>query len=82
MGWSPGVMFKLGFVEIACAILYLIPRTPVIGAILLTAYLGDAVATHVRVGEPFWMPILVGVFVWLGLWLRDLRLKKLLPLTK
>lgn len=81
-GWSSGVMFKLGFVEIACAILYLIPRTAVIGAILLTAYLGGAVATHVRVGEPFWIPILVGVFIWLGLWLRDLRLKKLLPLTK
>ena len=82
MGWTADTMFKLGFVEIGCVIIYLIPRTAVIGAILLTAYLGGAVATHVRVGEPFWLPILASVFVWLGLWLRDQRLKQLIPITK
>ena len=82
MGWTAETMFKLGFVELGCVLIYLFPRTAVIGAILLTGYLGGAVATHVRVGEPFWQPILVGVFIWLGLWLRDQRLKELIPLTK
>ena len=82
MGWTAETMFRLGFVEIGCVVIYLFPRTAVIGAILLTGYLGGAVATHVRVGEPFWTPILVGVFIWLGLWLRDQRLKELIPLTK
>src|SRR6185436_11638644 len=57
--------------EAACVILYIIPQTAVLGAILLTGYLGGATATHVRVSEAFFMPILVGVFVWLGLYLRD-----------
>lgn len=80
MGWSADVMFKLGFVEIACAVIYLIPRTSILGAILLTAYLGGAVATHVRVGDPFYIPIILGVMIWLGLWLRDPRVKELIPL--
>lgn len=80
MGWMPDLMFKLGIVEVTCTLLYLIPRTSVIGAILLTGYMGGAIATHVRVGDPFWTQILVGVFVWLGLWLREPRLKALLPL--
>ena len=81
MGWTAETMFKLGFVEIGCVIIYLIPRTAVIGAILLTGYLGGAVATHVRVGDQFIAPLLAGILVWLGLWLRDPRLKALLPLS-
>lgn len=80
MGWSADAMFKLGFVEIACVVIYLIPRTSILGAILLTAYLGGAVATHVRIGDPFYTPIIVAVMIWLGLWLRDLRVRALIPL--
>ena len=71
LGWTSNAMFNLGFVELACVLVYLIPRTSVIGAVLLTAYLGGAVATHVRIGDPFWAPILVGVLIWGGLWMRD-----------
>ena len=82
MGWTADTMFKLGFVEIGCAVLYLIPRTSVIGAILLTGYLGGAVATHVRIGDPsFVTALILGVLIWLGLWLRDPRLKAMLPLS-
>lgn len=82
MGWTADKMTYLGIVEIACVVIYLIPRTAVIGAILLTAYMGGAIATHVRVGDPFWVQILVGMAFWGGLWLRDPRLKQLIPITK
>ena len=58
----------------------MIPRTSVLGAILLTAYLGGATATHVRIGEPFYFPVIFGVLVWAGLYLRDDRLRALVPL--
>lgn len=73
LGWSPEVMFKVGIVEVVVAILFLIPRTAFIGAVLLTAYLGGATATHVRVGDPFFMPIIVGIVAWIALGMRDSR---------
>lgn len=73
MGWTEDIMFRIGLVEVAVAILFLIPRTSFIGAILLTAYLGGAVATHVRVLDPFFIPIVIGVLVWVALGLRDPR---------
>jgi hypothetical protein len=79
----PDVMFGLGLVLLACTVLYVIPTTSVLGAILLTGYLGGAVASHVRVGEglfPVFFPVMVGVLVWLGLYLRDVRLRSLIPL--
>ncbi len=79
-GYRENVILPLGITELACTVLYVIPQTSVLGAILLTGYLGGATATHVRVGEPFFIPILVGVLVWLGLYLRDARLRALLPL--
>jgi hypothetical protein len=79
-GYPDGAMLRITIVEIICAMLYAIPRTSVLGAILLTGYLGGATATHVRVGEPFFLPILVGVVVWAGLFLRDERLRALIPL--
>ena len=79
-GYPEGAMLRITIVEIVCAIVYAIPRTSVLGAILLTGYLGGATATHVRVGEPFFLPILVGVVIWLGLYLRDKRLRALVPL--
>jgi hypothetical protein len=74
------VIVALGIVEITCAIIYAIPRTAVLGAILLTGYLGGAVATHVRIADPWFPPIIGGVLVWLGLWFRDAQVRALAPL--
>tara|TARA_R110002049_G_scaffold4601_5_gene32201 strand:- start:286157 stop:286576 length:420 start_codon:yes stop_codon:yes gene_type:complete len=71
MGWNEDVMFKIGIVETGIAILFLIPRTSFVAAILMAAYLGGATATHVRLGEPFFFPILVGVIAWVSLGLRQ-----------
>ncbi|HEY4310054.1 MAG TPA: DoxX family protein [Pirellulales bacterium] len=81
-GYPANVGVPIGITELACVALYLFPRTAVLGAILLTGYLGGATATHVRVGEPFFAAIIVGVLVWLGLLLRDARLRELVPLRK
>lgn len=83
LGYSESVIIPLGIVLIACTILYLIPPTSVLGAILLTAYLGGAVATHVRAGEPLFsviFPIIFGIMLWLGLYLHEMRLRALIPL--
>lgn len=79
-GYPDGSVPRIIIVELACALLYSIPRTSFLGAILLTGYLGGATATHLRVGEPFFLPIIVGVVLWLGLFLRDARLRALIPL--
>lgn len=70
MGFTTDVMFKIGILEVAIALLYFIPRTSFIGAILVTGYLGGATVTHVRVGEPFIMPVIIGVVAWIGCALR------------
>ena len=62
-------------------ILYAIPRTAVFGAILLTGYLGGAICTHVRAGQPFYFPLAFGVLTWAGLYFRDDRIRKLIPLN-
>lgn len=82
LGWPITLATKLGIVELACTALYVIPQTSVLGAILLTGYLGGATATHVRVEEAFHMPILLGVLIWGGLFLRDPRIRALIPLRK
>jgi hypothetical protein len=79
-GYPDGSMARIAIVELVCVLLYAIPRTSVLGAILLTGYLGGAISTHVRAGEPFYLPLGVGAIVWLGLFLRDARLRALLPL--
>lgn len=71
MGWSEDVMFKIGIVEVAIAVLFLIPRTAFVAAILLAAYLGGATATHVRAEEAFFIPVLFGVIAWIALGLRQ-----------
>lgn len=81
-GLPESLIFRLGFLELACTVVYVIPRTAVPGAILLTGYLGGATATNVRVGEAFIVPVLVGVPVWGGLFLRDPRLRALIPLRR
>ena len=83
LGYPESIIVGLGIVLLTCTILYMIPTTSVLGAILLTGYLGGAVATHVRVGEglfPVLFPVIVGVLLWLGLYLRDDRLRALVPL--
>ena len=83
MGYPRSLALKLGIVEVVCTVLYLFPRTAVLGAVLLTGYLGGAVATHVRVEElSFVTPVLLGVVIWLGLYLRDRRVRDLLPLRR
>lgn len=80
-GYPTGTMPVIGIVELACMLLYVVPRTSVLGAILLTGYLGGAVATHVRISDPaFFSPVVIGVVAWAGLYLREERLRLLLPL--
>lgn len=85
LGYPENIILPLGIVLTICVVLYLIPRTAVLGAILLTGYLGGAVATHVRVGEglfPISLPIIFGILFWGGLYLRDNRVRRLIPLSQ
>jgi len=80
-GFADGLVVPLGILALFCTILYLIPRTSVLGAILLAAYLGGATATHVRLGQPFYFPVVFGILTWFALYLRDARVRALVPLT-
>ncbi len=81
LGYPPGLVRPLGIAELVCLAVFVIPRTSTLGAILLTGYLGGATATQVRLEDPwFFFPVLVGVLVWSGLYLRDPALRALLPL--
>src|SRR4029450_3405378 len=85
-GYPESVLLGLGIVLLTCTILYTIPRTAILGAILLTGYLGGAIATHVRVGSPLFshilFPVYLAVLIWGGLYLRDERLRALIPLRR
>ncbi|WJR77583.1 DoxX family protein [Bradyrhizobium sp. NP1] len=82
-GASETLARSLGIITIVCTLLYAVPPTSILGAILLTGYLGGAIASHVRVGSPLFSHVLfglyLGVMVWGGLWLRDRRMRELLP---
>jgi len=80
VGWRADQVGTLGILEIGVVIIYLIPQTAVLGAILVTGYMGGAIATHVRVGDPVFVQAIIPVIFWLGLWLREPRLRSLLPL--
>jgi len=86
LGYPESVLVGLGIVLLSCTVLYVIPRTAILGAILLTGYLGGAIATHVRVGSPLFshilFPVYVAVLLWGGLYLRDERLRALIPLRR
>lgn len=86
IGWPVGLDRVLGAIELVCLVLYAVPRTAVLGAILTTGLLGGAVAAHLRLGDPLFTHVLFGVYVgavvWGGLWLRDERLRALLPLAR
>lgn len=85
LGYQENVIVPLGILLLVCTIIYLIPRTAILGAILLTGYLGGTAATHVRLDNPLFTHTLFGVYLgillWLGLYLRDARLQSLLPLV-
>lgn len=86
LGYNPDIARTVGLIEAMCLVLYIVPRTSVLGALLLTGYLGGAVATHLRLGDPLpthtLFPIYVGLFLWAGLFFREDRLRTLLPLRK
>jgi hypothetical protein len=82
LGFPLSLSVELGIIELVCVALYVIPRTSILSAILLTGYLGGAVATHLRVGDPLFdtiFPILIGALVWGGPFLLDLRVRALIP---
>jgi ABC-type uncharacterized transport system permease subunit len=84
LGYPTSLVFGIGCLQLACVVLYAIPLTSVLGAILLTGYLGGAVATHVRVGSPLFthvlFPVYLGVLIWGGLFFLEDRLRALIPL--
>ncbi len=86
LGYQESVIVPLGVILLVCTVLYIIPRTSVLGAILLTGYLGGAVATHVRIANPLFthqlFPVYLGALLWLGLWLRDPRVRELIPIRR
>jgi hypothetical protein len=86
LGIQTGLLTTIGILLLACTVLYVIPATSVLGAVLLTGYLGGAISVHVRVGNPLFgyvlFPVYVGALMWAGLYLREPRLLALLPLRK
>lgn len=77
------LILVVGIIELACVIVYAIPQTAVLGAILMTGLLGGATLTEVRIGDPTWpVPVILGMLAWGGLFMRDLRLRELIPLRK
>ena len=84
LGYPPGSVQGIGIIELVCLVLYLLPRTSVLGGLLLTGYLGGAIATHVRLSNPLFthtlFPLYVAIVLWGGLYLREKRLRALVPL--
>jgi len=86
LGYSESIIVPLGILLMVCTVLYAVPKTSVLGAILLTGYLGGAVASHVRLGDPLFthilVPVYIGILLWLGLFLRYPTLRKLVPIKE
>jgi hypothetical protein len=82
LGLPLSMRVPLGVLEAACTLVYLIPITSVLGAILLAGYVGGAICTHWRVGDPFFLQVLIAILIWVGIYLREPRLKALLPVRK
>lgn len=82
LGLPLSMRVPLGVLEAACTLVYLIPATSVLGAILLAGYVGGAICTHWRVGDPFYLQVLIAILTWVGIYLREPRLKALLPVRK
>jgi len=82
LGWAETTLPGMGITLLISTVLYIFPKTKILGAILLTAYLGGATATMVRVGQPFYFSVIFGILVWLGAYLTNSKLRDLLPLVK
>lgn len=82
LGLPESMLLPLGILEISCVVIYLIPVTSFVGAILLTGYVGGTICTAWRVGDPTFLQIVLGILVWLGLYLREDRMKALVPLRR
>ncbi|HEY1307746.1 MAG TPA: DoxX family protein [Vicinamibacterales bacterium] len=84
IGWDPLMLPRIAIVQLSCVVLYLTPQTAVLGVVLLTGYLGGAVSQYARLGEPYplMVPLTTALFAWFGLWLREERLRSLLPLRR
>jgi hypothetical protein len=86
LGWPAKYLLLIGLIELACVILYVIPRTSLFGAVLMTGLLGGAIATNLRVENPLFshtlFGIYLGLFMWGGLWLRDASLRAVFPLRR
>lgn len=82
-GLPERLIIPVGAIELACVIVYAIPQTAVLGAILMTGLLGGATLTEVRIGDPTWpLPVVLGMLAWGGLFLRDLRVRELIPVRR
>jgi hypothetical protein len=81
IGWPGSALPLLAFLQLGAIVLYIIPQTAILGAVLLTGYLGGAIAAYVRIGDPYpiLVPLSTSVIAWFGIWLRDERLRRLLP---
>lgn len=82
LGWRMDQMRPIGIVEACIVIIFLVPHTTVLGAVLITGYMGGAMATHVRIDEPWITQFLVGVIAWLSVFMRDPRVRELLPIRR
>jgi len=86
LGWPPGYALMIGVIELICVVLYLIPRTSILGAVLMMSLFGGAIATQIRVGNPLFSHILfsvyLGLFMWGGLWLRSAKVRTFFPLGR
>ena len=82
LGIPDPLISQLGMLELVCAVIYLVPSTCILGAILITGYFGGAIATNLRLGESFLLPLMAGVMIWGGLYLRDQRVRALIPLRR
>lgn len=82
LGYPLTLVVPIGLLELCCVLIYIIPRTRVLGLILLTAYLGGACATHVRISDDWAGPVIIGVMIWVGFLLSDPRARSLLPITQ
>lgn len=84
IGWPQSALTLLACLQLGCIVLYLIPPTAILGVVLLTGYLGGAIAAYTRMGEPYpvLVPLSTSVIAWAGIWLRDERLRALLPVRR
>lgn len=84
--WPTRYLLLLGFIELGCLVLFVIPRTSLLGAVLMTGMLGGAMASHLRAGSPMFthtlFSVYLGLFMWIALWLRSARLRSLFPLER